>query len=58
MKYRLETAELEILESDDFNAIMDEYYRCVERKVRATLYKAGHVFLEYTSGTSRNGTFD
>lgn len=47
MKYRLETVDLEILESNDFAAIMDEYYRCVDRKVQATLYKAGKVFLEY-----------
>lgn len=47
MKYRLETEELEILESDNFPVIMQEYYHCVARKVKATLYKAGNVFLEY-----------
>lgn len=47
MKYRLETAELEILESNNFTVIMQWYYRCVEWKVQATLYKAGKVFLEY-----------
>ena len=47
MKYRLETAELEIFECNDLAVILDVYYRCVDRKVRATLYKANKVFLEY-----------
>lgn len=47
MKYRLETATLEVVESDDFSVIMDAYYRYVDWKEAATVYADGEVFLEY-----------
>ena len=47
MKYKLITAELETYESDDFNAVYWYYQNCVERRIKAVLYKDNEVFLEY-----------
>ncbi len=47
MKYRLETATQEVVESNDFSVIMQAYYRYVEWKEAAVLYADGELFLEY-----------
>lgn len=47
MKYKLITAELETYEADDFSSVYWYYQNCIERRIKAVLYKDNEVFLEY-----------